>query len=244
MKKSLRIISFVLCSVILLALCSCNKVTNTSSNRKTVTVGKKKYENVEIPKISSQDEVMPTYFDISLYNFENYSDLYLGDDFEYKINYVDDEITLPISYSEFTEAGFTLKESTEYNENSVILAGKNLSTQFLNKNGNVIDALFFNDSDKSVELKNCEIVKLSVLENCILDENSAYGTFFANGITNQSAITDIVEFLGAPSHFYAVSKSEYYLDYFLSHDDIRSRITIYINPQDDTVRKIEFSKYS
>ena len=57
------------------------------------------------------------------------------------------------------------------------------------------------------------------------------------------AITDIIEILGTPSHFYAVSNNNYYLDYFITKKDRRNSITIYVNPIDDVITKIEISYY-
>ncbi|MBP3600007.1 MAG: hypothetical protein J6J30_02885, partial [Clostridia bacterium] len=67
--------------------------------------------------------------------------------------------------------------------------------------------------------------------------------FNINGITNEMAITDIIHVLGTPSHFYAISDTSYYLDYFISKKDRRNGITVYINPVDDIITKIEFSYY-
>ena len=57
------------------------------------------------------------------------------------------------------------------------------------------------------------------------------------------AITDIINTLGTPSHFYAVSETSYYLDYFITKRDRRNGITVYINPVDDNITAIEFSFY-
>ena len=53
----------------------------------------------------------------------------------------------------------------------------------------------------------------------------------------------VVERLGAPSHFLAVSDTEYHLDYFISRDDKRSGIMVNIDPLNDTVNSIEISYY-
>ena len=106
-----------------------------------------------------------------------------------------------------------------------------------------IIAVFYNSSRSSVSLKKCDIVKFIIPENYLNAENSVYGQFWINGVNNGSAITDVIEYLGAPSHFYAVSDNEYYLDYFLFEKDKRTGITVYINPVDDCVNAIEVSYY-
>jgi hypothetical protein len=57
------------------------------------------------------------------------------------------------------------------------------------------------------------------------------------------AVTDIIDNLGTPSHFYQVSENAYYLDYFITKKDRRNGITVYINPVDDLITAIEFSYY-
>ena len=57
------------------------------------------------------------------------------------------------------------------------------------------------------------------------------------------AITDVIDTLGTPSHFYKVSDNSYYLDYFATKKDRRNGITVYINPAEDSITAIEFSFY-
>ncbi len=232
-------------ATLILTLSACSPIDTSSllSNISSDTTSATKYGNIKIPKISSEDTVMPTYLDISVYNVENYADLYLGNDFEFKLTYAGNELEVPTTYKKMLSKGFKLYENNEYDENSVILAGKHLKTYFVNEYNNYILAEFFNSSNSSVELKKCNIVKFYISENKLYKSESKYGQFFVNGVTNQSAITDVIEYLGAPSHFYCVNENLYYLDYFISSDDMRSGITIYIDPKEDAVRSIEFSKF-
>ncbi len=246
MKKVLKSFFALLIIGIFVSLAACSPVETGSETEDNSSVldSEAKYENIEVPQISSEDTVMPTYFDISLYNVENYSDIYLGKKFKFKITYAGNTIEVPTTYKKMVSKGFNLVESEEYSEDSIILAGKTLKAAFVNEYGNKIDAVFHNASNSSVQLRDCRIVKFIISENNVFVENSSYGQFFVNGVTNQSAITDIIEYFGAPSHFYAVNENEYYLDYFLSKDDLRSRITVYINPEEDNIKSIEFSKYN
>ena len=57
------------------------------------------------------------------------------------------------------------------------------------------------------------------------------------------AITDIIDTLGTPSHFYGIADNNYYLDYFISENDRRNGITVYINPSEDSITAVEFSYY-
>ena len=104
-------------------------------------------------------------------------------------------------------------------------------------------AVFFNPSKSSVDLEDCKIVKFIVAQNNYMNTDSDYGQFFINGVSNEAAITDVIECLGAPSHFYAVSADDYYLDYFLTAKDKRSKIRVYINIPSDCVTAVEISKY-
>lgn len=240
-----KILSLLLCFIFLFCLAGCEKFDDDYGNSSTASSTKEddKKKPTKTPEIKSDDEVMPTYLDISLYDEENYSDIYLGSDFEYKITYVGSSIKVPSSYKEITKDGWALVESDEYNENSQILAGKKITTDFVNDYGKKITAVFYNAKKKSVSLKKCPIVKFILKENEVLNPESQYGQFWVNGISNISSINDTIEALGSPSHFYCVSENNYYLEWFLSEKDRRSRITVYVDTAEDHIEAIEFSYY-
>ncbi len=232
--------------VIAMIVCAASGCTpfddNYGSSVKRETKAEDKYKDVKIPEIMSDDEVMPTFIDISLYDEEDYADIYLGKDFKYDFTYAGSVMELPSSYKKMTKLGWSLAEG-EHNVNSIIRAGKSATVNFVNSYNKQITAVFFNSSNSSTELRKCTIVKLIVPENCIYNTDSVYGQFFVNGLSNEMAITDVIEMLGSPSHFYAVSEEEYYLDYFLTEKDKRNGITVYINPKDDCINSIEVSYY-
>ena len=244
-----KILSLILCCIFVLGLCSCENMDpdygKSSAKVETAqteesTAAKKQ---VEVPEIKSDDETMPTYFDISLYDEENYADIYLGKDFEYKMTYGGSALTVPTTYKDMTKEGWTLVESDEYNEDSQILVGKSLEVNFVNQYNKQITAVFYNNKKSSTTLKKCPIVKFVVSENVFVNPDSVYGQFWVNGVSNESAITDIIEYLGAPSHFYKVSENKYYLDWFITESDRRSGITVYIDIAEDRVDAIEVSYY-
>lgn len=240
-----RIFSMVLCCVFLFCLSACEKFDENygkSSASPEKSENKTSSEEIKIPEIKSDDEIMPTYVDISLYDEENYADIYLGKDFKYKITYVGSALEVPTTYKNMTQEGWSLVKSPEYDENSQILAGKSITTEFINEYNKKITAVFYNSKKSSVSLKKCSIVKFIVKEN-IIDANAPYGQFFVNGVNNVSAITDIIERLGSPSHFYRVAENKYYLDWFISEKDRRSGITIYVDTAEDHIDSIEFSYY-
>lgn len=241
-----RILSFILCSAVILCLSSCEKFDENygkSSARKETTDTKVESQEIKIPEIKSDDSVMPTYVDISLYDEENYADIYLGKDFEYNVTYVGSVLELPASYKSITKNGWSLVESSEYNEDSQILAGKSLETELVNEYGKSLTAVFYNGKKSSVSLKKCPIVKFIIKENGLLNSESTYGQFWVNGVSNVSAITDVIELLGSPSHFYRVSENKYYLDWFITQKDRRSGITVYVDTAEDHIDSIEFSYY-
>ena len=199
---------------------------------------------VKIPEIKSDDRIMPTYFDISLYDEENYADIYLGKDFKYKATYSGNLLSLPAGYKDMIKNGWSLSPDSEGLElDSKIMAGKSIEAQFEDSYGKRITAVFYNKSSSSKSLISCPIVKFVIAENFLYNPDSVYGQFWVNGVTNESAITDVIECLGAPSHFYAVDDNNYYLDYFLTEKDRRSKITVYIDIENDSVSRMEFSLY-
>lgn len=241
-----RIFSIVLCCAFILSLAACEKFDENygkSSSRPEKSESKTASEEIKIPEIKSDDSVMPTYVDISLYDEENYADIYLGKDFNYKITYVGSVLEVPTSYKSMTKDGWSLVESAGYNEDSQILAGKSLEIEFINGYGKKLTAVFYNSKKSSVSLKKCPIVKFIIKENGLLNSESQYGQFWVNGVSNISAITDIIDFLGSPSHFYRISENKYYLDWFITESDRRSGITVYVDTAEDHVDAIEFSYY-
>ena len=242
MKKSVKsIVVLLLAIACMFSFASCREVENSSDTSSVSDTSSNK--QIKIPEIQSEDTVMPTYLDISLYDVENYADIYLGKNFKYKVTYEGNELKVPSTYKEMKGKDWKLIESDSVNPNSIILAGKTLETVFESEHGFIINAVFYNSSKSSVELKDCKIVKFSILENNLLTEDSKYGQFWVNGVSNSSSIAEIIQYLGSPSHFYAVSENEYYLDYFFSESDKRSGITIYVDPVNDDVKSIIFAKY-
>ncbi len=248
MKKMIKIMIVAVVALCMVSLSACTpfasdygeSAESTGETKNTESASK---PNVKIPEIMSDDEVMPTFFDISLYDEENYADIYLGKDFKYNFTYAGCEMKLPTDYKGMTKKGWSFTETNEYDIDTIVQAGKSVKASFINTYNKEIVAVFYNSSRSSVALKKCKIVKLIIPENYLTADNSVYGQFWINGVSNGSAITDIIEYLGEPSHFYAVSENEYYLDYFLFEKDKRSGITIYINPVDDCVNSVEVSYY-
>lgn len=242
-----KLFCLLICLCLVTGLVACEKMDpnyGKSSAQRDDKVTESKVETpIKTPEIKSEDEVMPTYFDISLYDEENYADIYLGKDFEYKITYVGSALKVPSSYKEITGEGFKLVPSDEYNEKSQILAGKSMTVEFVNDYNKKITAVFHNNKKSSAALKKCPIVKFIIKENGLLNSESQYGQFWVNGVSNVSAITDIVHLLGSPSHFYRVSENKYYLDWFITSKDRRSGITVYVDTAEDHVDSIEFSYY-
>lgn len=242
MKKRLFSV-LILVFVMLFCMSGCSifdKDYGTSVTKENVS---SKQTNIKIPEIKSDDEVMPTYFDISLYDEENYADIYLGNDYSYKVTYSGSAIGVPSSYKDMIKAGFKFLETDEIRHDSKIMAGKSLKVSFEDPYGKQIIAVFYNKSNSFKKLTSCPIVKFLIEENSLYNPDSVYGQFWINGVSNESAITDVIECLGEPSHFYAVDSDNYYLDYFLTEKDKRSKITVYINVANDCVTGVEFSLY-
>ncbi len=148
---------------------------------------------------------------------------------------------MPTNLSALNKKGWQLVESGPYDSESLIYACDSVEA-FFEKENVIIKATFFNSSNSSVMLKKCSIVKFRI-ENDFYTSPESYNEFNVNGINNKMAITDIIDTLGTPSHFYGVSEDNYYLDYFISEKDRRNGITVYINPTEDSISAVEFSYY-
>ena len=230
-----------LCLVICLAGCSVFDKDYGKSAAETVSQTHK--VNISVPEIMSDDENMPTYFDISLYDEENYAEIYLGRNYEYRFTYSGATLNLPASYKSMVKAGWTFLSTPDIKPDSKIMARRSAEVQFKDSFGKQITLVFYNNSNSIKSLITCPIVKFIVGENSIYKKESVYGQFWINGVSNDSAITDVIDCLGAPSHFYAVDKNNYYLDYFLTKKDKRSKIRVYINLANDCVTRVEVSYY-
>ncbi len=238
-----KAISALLCLLLVASLAACNDVDpNYGKASKSSSTKEDQTETQISDKIMSLDTVMPNFFDISLFDEENYSEIYLGKKFKIDATFVGDTLPVPVKLNELQELGWSFAEGNEYNENSLVFAYETINVVFAKENGVQIKAQFYNSSRSSVKLTDCNIVKFRI-ENDFYINNNDYSPFNVNGITNTMAITDVIDVLGTPSHFYAVSENNYYLDYFITKRDRRNGITVYVNPVDDNVTAIEFSYY-
>lgn len=216
---------------------------NTSGSAQTEDVTDTELNNNNADTaIMSLDRVMSNYFDISLFDEENYADIYLGKKFKIDAQYNGDVFEVPAKLDDLEKKGWVLAEGNTYDSNSLVFSYESVDVILTDEKGNKIDAQIFNSSKSSKKLSKCNIVKFSI-ENDFYSNPNNYSLFNINGITNEMAITDIIHTLGAPSHFYAVSENSYYLDYFITKKDRRNGITVYINPVDDLITRIEFSYY-
>ena len=199
-------------------------------------------EGVNHPEIMSDDKIMPQFVDISVFDEENYSEVYLGKRFKFNVTYAADEFTVPTKLSALEKKGWSLAPDSQYDEGSLIYACDYVQAVLEKDDGAKITATFYNSSNSSLKLEKCNIVKFKI-ENDFYTEGGNYRKFNVNGINNNMAITDIIDTLGTPSHFYGTAENNYYLDYFISEKDRRNGITVYINPAEDSVTAVEFSYY-
>ena len=245
MKRLKGLMAGILSVLLLLSFVSCSPVDKEygKESEEAVTESQQKasYTNEDKP-IMSSDRVMSKYFDISLFDEENYADIYLGKRFEIDAEYLGEELPVPIKIEDANQLGWTLAKGNTYDENSLVFAYETVDAVIQNKDGKKIKVQFYNSSRSSVKLSKCYIVKFRI-ENNFYKNPEKYNDFEINGINNQMAITDIIHILGTPSHFYKVADNSYYLDYFITKKDRRNGITVYINPLEDCITAIEFSYY-
>ena len=240
-----KIFSVVLALVILLSVSACGEFetssdTSSEQNEAPKTASIKSDDNGA--PIMSSDRVMSNYFDISLFDEENYADIYLGNKFEIESEYNGVAFNVPTTIKKMEKKGWKLSAGNTYDENSLVFSYETIETVMEDANGITVNAWFYNSSRSSKKLSECNIVKF-LITNDFYTNNEKHTDFNINGITNSMAITDIINTLGTPSHFYEVSDSLYYLDYFISKKDRRNGITVYINPVEDSIVSIEFSYY-
>lgn len=241
-----RVLVFLMTLVLAFTVIACDPVDEDYGTSEINVTDDVKEENLNNNNadtaIMSLDRVMSNYFDISLFDEENYADIYLGKKFKIDAKYNGTTFNVPAKLKDLSEKGWNLAEGNSYDEKSLVFSYESVDVVLTDESGKTIAAQLFNSSRSSKQLSECNVVKFSINNDCYTDPNN-YNQFNINGITNTMAITDIIHILGTPSHFYAVSDTCYYLDYFISKKDRRNGITVYINPVDDLITKIEFSYY-
>lgn len=246
MLKIKKIIPMLVSLMLIFALTACSEIDpdyGVVSESQSAEESKEEKSNYdENAKIMSSDRVMPKFFDISLFDEENYADIYLGKKFEIDATFVGDSFPVPAKLEEIEALGWKLSDGNEYDENSLVFTYETIDATFENEKGTKIKASFYNSSRSSHELSECNIVKFRI-ENDFYKDSENYSPFNINGISNTMAVTDVIDTLGTPSHFYAVSEESYYFDYFITKKDRRNGITVYVNPVDDIVTAVEFSYY-
>lgn len=234
-----KIIAVLLVLTLLFSLSACKIATNNDEDIINEQASDKADTFNELPDIISLDKKMANYIDISLFDEENYSNIYLGKKFKFNVTYNDKKINVPTTLDELKNNEFLIQEGSEYNENSYIFAKETITLKFADFNSS-FTALFYNSSNKSKRLNSCNIAKIR-LENNLNTRNIVH--FNVNGIDNYSTVTDVITMLGTPSHFYAVTDEDYYFDYFISKADRRNKIRVYVNLEDDFVSAVEISYY-
>lgn len=248
MKNKIGLSAVILTASAVLLFSACSPVDKdyAVSSEASVSLGtssvKSAPESVKHPTIMSDDKIMPQFVDISVFDEENYSEVYLGKKFKFNVSYAGDEFTVPTKLSALQKKGWSLTPNSQYDEESLVYACDYVETVLEKQDGTKINAVFYNSSNSSVKLEKCNIVKFKI-ENDFYTDSEGYSKFNVNGINNNMAITDIIDTLGTPSHFYRTAENNYYLDYFISEDDRRNGITVYINPSEDSVTAVEFSYY-
>lgn len=243
LNKLFKILSLLISVLLIFTFVGCDvsksEDSSVSKNNGSQAV---RVESDDSPLIMSSDRVMNKYFDISVFDEENYADIYLGKKFKIDCTYADDVFEVPTTINKMNELGWWLCKGNSYDENSLVFSYETIETLLVNEKGTMITAWFYNSSKTSKKLGECNIVKF-LINNDFYSEVENHETFNLNGITDSMAITDIIEKLGTPSHFYEVSEELYYLDYFITKKDRRNGITIYVNPVNDCIVSFEISYY-
>ena len=124
-----RKISFiaVVSALILLLLSACSPVdkdyavSSEKANAAELEV-KAASDDAKRPAIMSDDKVMPQFVDISLFDEEDYSEVYLGKKFKFNVSFAGDDFNVPTNLSTLSKMGWNLVESGPYDSESLIYA--------------------------------------------------------------------------------------------------------------------------
>lgn len=247
MKNRVAALIALTVSVTVLSLSACAPVdkdygVQSSEPVQVHKTAKKAPENVRRPAIMSDDKVMPKFVDISLFDEENYSSVYLGKKFRFNVTYSGSELNAPTTLAALEKSGWKLAENEKHNEESLIYACDSVDAVFTNKSGTLLKAVFYNSSNSSVKMKKCSIVKLRI-DNNFYQNTEAYNEFNVNGVNNRMAITDINRYAVPP----VVSRNKIIKIVIIFGDSVKMRRCAQridnIDPANDSITAIEFSYY-
>ena len=110
-----------------LTLCSCSPVdkdyaVSSESSVSSALSVKSAPEGIVHPAIMSDDKIMPQFVDISVFDEENYSEVYLGKKFKFNVSFAGAELTVPTSVSVLEKNGWRLLENSQYDKDSLVYA--------------------------------------------------------------------------------------------------------------------------
>ena len=121
--KFLKPISLIIVMILILSFSGCAKPDNNFG------VEEKKADEADIIEVESQphkitslDSMMSKYFDITLFDEENYSNIYLGSKFKLVAKYNGSKFTFPCRLDILERKGWELVDGSDYNKNSLIYA--------------------------------------------------------------------------------------------------------------------------
>ena len=156
-----KVLSIILVVAVALVICACGKVDkNYGVDTASEVVESVESKSDDVSKITSLDNKMSQFFDITLFDEENYSTVFLGKDFKIKASFDGCDFSLPSKISDLETDGWKLVEGSDYDNNSLIYANETVELSFVNDNENTIIAVFYNALNSSVRLDDCNIVKL------------------------------------------------------------------------------------
>ncbi len=237
--KFKNFLALTLSILMVLGLACCTAIPNDDSYQSSPENTDSKSSYNELPDIITLDKKMANYFDISLFDEENYSNIYLGKKFKFNVTYNDKKLNVPTTLDELAKSDFVIQQGSEYDANSYIFAKETVTLKFADANSS-FTALFYNSSNTSKRLNKCKIAKIR-LDNNHNTRNIIH--FNVNGVDNFSTINDVITLLGTPSHFYAITDDAYYFDYFIQKSDRRNKIRIFVDLVNDNVTAVEISYY-
>ncbi len=237
--KLKKLLTLFISAVLIVTLSSCGVIPDGNIDLSEPDNAEDSGSYNELPDIVSLDKKMANYFDISLFDEENYSNIYLGKKFKFDITYNDKKLTVPTTLDKLAKSEFVIQQGSEYDKNSYIFAKETVTLKFNDANSS-FTALFYNSSNSSIRLNKCNIAKIRLDNNL---NTKIIVRFNVNGIDNNSTVTDVITTLGTPSHFYAITEDTYYFDYFMTKSDRRNKIRVFVDLINDYVTAVEISYY-
>lgn len=152
-------------------------------------------------------------------------------DFEPALTIDGTEYTLPFSYTDLTDDGWTVNESADG-----IVYANNYDLEYMNKGTTSILVYIYNPSSSDCEYSACEIIGIDIVD---YNSSNIRTSLPSNIAIADSTLSDVLDAYGKPSNYF-VDETMIYLGYM--SDDYSNVMSLYFDSSSQLLTEIDVQK--